>query len=94
MDRQDYRRAIQVCDELLNSPNQYKIDLMRLKAEICLLLGDYAPPANCMSKSWRSERSLGARMGLAKSCTTKTISAMLWKPSESHGKHPELHGSL
>jgi len=67
MDRQDYRRAIQVCDELLNSPNQYKIDLMRLKAEICLLLGDYGTAGKLYEQILAIREIPWARMGLAKS---------------------------
>ena len=67
MDAQDYRRAIQVCDELLNSPNQYKIDLMRLKAEICLLLGDYGTAGKLYEQILAIREIPWARMGLAKS---------------------------
>lgn len=67
MDLQDYRRAIQVCDELLNSPNQYKIDLMRLKAEICLLLGDYGTAGKLYEQILAIREIPWARMGLAKS---------------------------
>lgn len=67
MDTQDYRRAIQVCDELLNSPNQYKIDLMRLKAEICLLLGDYSIAGKLYEQILAIREIPWARMGLAKS---------------------------
>ncbi|MBU1692124.1 MAG: response regulator [Gammaproteobacteria bacterium] len=67
MDAQDYRRAIQVCDKLLNSPNQYKIDLMRLKAEICLLLGDYGIAGKLYEQILAIREIPWARMGLAKS---------------------------
>lgn len=67
MDLQDYRRAIQVCDELLNSPNQHKIDLMRLKAEICLLLGDYGTAGKLYEQILAIREIPWARMGLAKS---------------------------
>ncbi|MHB9100862.1 MAG: tetratricopeptide repeat protein [Sulfuricella sp.] len=67
MDAQDYRRAIQVCDELLNPPNQYKIDLMRLKAEICLLLGDYGTAGKLYEQILAIREIPWARMGLAKS---------------------------
>jgi DNA-binding response OmpR family regulator/Flp pilus assembly protein TadD len=67
MDKQDYRSAIQVCDELLNSSNQYKIDLMRLKAEICLLLGDYGAAGELYERILAIREIPWARMGLAKS---------------------------
>jgi len=67
MDTQDYRRAIQVCDELLNSPNQYKIDLMRLKAEIHLLLGDHGAAGELYERILAIREVPWARMGLAKS---------------------------
>lgn len=67
MDAQDYRRAIEVCDELLNAPNQYKIDLMRLKAELCLLLGDYGAAGELYEQILAIREIPWARMGLAKS---------------------------
>lgn len=67
MDEQDYRRATQICDELLNSPNQYKIDLMRLKAELCLLLGDYGTAGELYERILATREIPWARMGLAKS---------------------------
>ncbi len=67
MDAQNYRSAIQVCDELLNTPNQYKIDLMRLKAEICLLLGDYGTAGQLYEQILAIREIPWARMGLAKS---------------------------
>ncbi|BAN36129.1 response regulator receiver domain-containing protein [Sulfuricella denitrificans skB26] len=67
MDTQNYRRAIQVCDDLLNSPNQYKLDLMRLKAEICLLLGDYDTAGKLYKQILAIREIPWARMGLAKS---------------------------
>lgn len=67
MDSQDYRRAIQVCDELLKTPNQYMIDLMRLKAEICLLLGDYSTARELYERVLAVREIPWARMGLAKS---------------------------
>ena len=67
MDMQDYRRAVQVCDELLNSPNQYKIDLMRLKAEISLLLGGFGAAGELYEQILAIREIPWARMGLAKS---------------------------
>jgi DNA-binding response OmpR family regulator/Tfp pilus assembly protein PilF len=66
MDKQDYRRAIQVCDELLNFPSQFKIDLMRLQAEICLLLGDYGIAGELYQRILATREIPWARMGLAK----------------------------
>lgn len=67
MDEQDYRRAIEVCDGLLKTPNQYKIDLMRLKAELCLLLGDYSAAGALYEQILAIREIPWARMGLAKS---------------------------
>jgi len=67
MDQQNYRRAIQICDELLKSPNQYKIDLMRLKADICMLLGDYSTAGKLYEQILAFREIPWARMGLAKS---------------------------
>lgn len=67
MDQQDYRSAIQACDELLKSPNQYKIDLMRLKADICMLLGDYSTAGKLYEQILAFREIPWARMGLAKS---------------------------
>jgi len=67
MDTQNYRRAIQICDELLKAPNHYKIDLVRLKAEICLLLGDYAIAGELYEQILAIREIPWARMGLAKS---------------------------
>ena len=67
MDKQDYRRAIQACDEILKSPSQYVIDLMRLKAEICLLLGDYAQSRELYEQALAIREIPWARMGLGKS---------------------------
>lgn len=66
MDAQAYRRAIQVCDEMLKYPNQYKIDLMRLKAETCLLLGDYGIASELYEQILAIREIPWARMGLAK----------------------------
>ncbi|MHB1290892.1 MAG: tetratricopeptide repeat protein [Sulfuricella sp.] len=66
MDEQDYRRAIEFCDGLLKSPNQYKIDLMRLKAELCLLLGDYSAAGALYEQILTIREIPWARMGLAK----------------------------
>ena len=66
MDGQDYRQAVQVCDQLLQTPNQYQIDLMRLKAEICLVLGDYASARQLYEQVLELRDIPWARMGLAK----------------------------
>ena len=66
MDKQDYRRAIAICDELLKSNNQHMIDLIRLKAEIFLLLGEF-DKAKAMYEQVLAIREIPwARMGLAK----------------------------
>lgn len=67
MDRQDYRSAIRICDELLKYPSQYKIDLMRLKAETGLLLGDYGTAGQLYEQILALREIPWARMGLAKS---------------------------
>lgn len=67
MDTQDYRSAIRICDELLKKPNKYKIDLMRLKAETCLLLGDYGTAGELYEQILAIREIPWARMGLAKS---------------------------
>lgn len=67
LDKQDYRQAIQVCDELLKAPNQYKIDLMRLKAEISMLLGDYVKARELYEQALAIREIPWARMGLGKS---------------------------
>lgn len=66
MDAQDYRRAIEVCDKLLLTPKQYKIDLLRLKSEICLLIGDYGPARQLFEQVLAIREIPWARMGLAK----------------------------
>ncbi|MHB0985589.1 MAG: tetratricopeptide repeat protein [Sulfuricella sp.] len=67
MDRQDYRQAIQVCDELLKNPNQHLVDLMRMKAEIGMLLGDYVIAKALYEQVLATREIPWARMGLAKS---------------------------
>ncbi|MDD5329016.1 MAG: tetratricopeptide repeat protein [Sulfuricella sp.] len=67
MDRQDYRRAIQVCDLLMQTPGQHLIDLLRLKAEICMTLGDYAKARSLYEQILAIRDIPWARMGLAKS---------------------------
>jgi tetratricopeptide (TPR) repeat protein len=66
MDSQDYRQAVQVCDQLLRNPNQYQIDLIRLKAEICLLLGEHAMARQLYEQVLELRDIPWARMGLAK----------------------------
>lgn len=66
MDVQEYRHAIQACDVLLQAPKQYKIDLLRLKAEIYLLIGDYAPARQLYEQVLAIREIPWARMGLAK----------------------------
>ncbi|MCE5180692.1 MAG: response regulator [Betaproteobacteria bacterium] len=67
MDKQDYRSAIQACDKLLESSNQHQIDLMRLKAEICMMLGDYAQSGLIYELILSIREIPWASMGLAKS---------------------------
>ncbi len=66
IDKENYRAAIAACDYLLRTPTQYKIDLLRLKAEACLLLGD-VPAARRVYEQILALREMPwARMGLAK----------------------------
>lgn len=67
MDKQDYRQAITVCDELLSAHNQHMIDLMRLKGEIFMLLGEFAKAKDMYVKILAIRDIPWAKMGLAKS---------------------------
>lgn len=66
IDTENYRAAIEACDELLLTPSQYKIDLLRLKAETCLLLGDVATARSVYEQILAMREMPWARMGLAK----------------------------
>lgn len=66
MDDQEYRKAIQICDELIKLKNQYVIDLMRLKAELHMTLGEF-PEAGMIYEQILKVREIPwAQLGLAK----------------------------
>lgn len=66
IDKENYRAAIAACDYLLRTPSQYKIDLLRLKAEACLLLGDVPGTRRVYEQILALREMPWARMGLAK----------------------------
>ena len=67
MDKQNYRQAIAVCDELLSAHNQHMIDLMRLKGEIFMLLGEFDKSRSLYEQILAIREIPWAKMGLAKS---------------------------
>lgn len=67
MDKQEFRKAILICDELLVLNNQHMIDLLRLKGEIYLMLGEFDNSKNIYEQILAIRDIPWARMGLAKS---------------------------
>jgi len=67
IEKQDYRQAIAVCDELLSSHNQHMMDLIRLKGEIFMLLGEFDQSRSMYEQILAIREIPWAKMGLAKS---------------------------
>lgn len=66
MEKEEFRRAVQVCDQRLEAPGPYLLDLLRLKGELLLLVSDFAG-ARAVYEHILTMRDIPwAKMGLAK----------------------------
>lgn len=66
MERQEFRKAVQVCDLRLQAPGPYLLDLLRLKGELLLLVSDFAGARQVYEHILTMREIPWARMGLAK----------------------------
>ncbi|MDP2783577.1 MAG: response regulator [Sulfurimicrobium sp.] len=66
MERQEFRKAVQVCDQRLQAAGPYLLDLLRLKGELLLLVSDFAGARQVYEHILKMREIPWARMGLAK----------------------------
>lgn len=66
MESQELRQAVQVCDQRLQAPGPYLLDLLRLRGELLLLLSDFAGARQAYQHILTMREIPWARMGLAK----------------------------
>lgn len=66
MEQQEFRKAVQLCDQCLKSPGPYMLDLLRLKGELLLSISDYAGARQIYEHILSLREIPWARMGLAK----------------------------
>lgn len=66
MERQEFRKAVQVCDQRLQAAGPYLLDLLRLKGELLLLISDFAGARQVYQHILTMREIPWARMGLAK----------------------------
>jgi len=66
MERQEFRQAVQVCDQRLQAAGPYLLDLLRLKGELLLLVSDFAAARQVYEHILTMREIPWARMGLAK----------------------------
>lgn len=66
MEKQELRKAVQVCDQRLKTPGPYLLDLLRLKGELLLMVSDYANARQIYEQILAMREIPWARMGLAK----------------------------
>ncbi|BCB25636.1 hypothetical protein SKTS_05220 [Sulfurimicrobium lacus] len=66
MERQEFRKAVQVCDQRLQAAGPYLLDLLRLKGELMLLVSDFAGARQVYEHILKMREIPWARMGLAK----------------------------
>lgn len=62
----DLRGAMQKCEQLMEEHRKYAIDFIRLKAELCLTLGDYAEAERVYRQVVETRALPWARMGFGK----------------------------
>lgn len=66
MEQQEFRQAVQVCDQRLQDAGPYLLDLLRLKGELLLLVSDFAGAQQVYQHILTMREIPWARMGLAK----------------------------
>ena len=66
MENQELRQAVRVCDQRLQAPGPYLLDLLRLRGELLLLLSDFAGARQAYQHILTMREIPWARMGLAK----------------------------
>ena len=66
MERQEFRKAVQMCDQRLQAAGPYLLDLLRLKGELLLLVSDFAGARQVYEHILTMREIPWARMGLAK----------------------------
>jgi tetratricopeptide (TPR) repeat protein len=62
----ELRAAIQACEQLMETHPRYLIDIIRLKADLCLTLGDYAEAERVYRQVLETRALPWARMGFGK----------------------------
>lgn len=66
MEQQEYRKAAQVCEQLLESPGPYLLDLLRLKGELLLQISDFSGARKVYEDILSMREIPWAKMGLSK----------------------------
>lgn len=84
VDDKDYQRAVDLCDERINSNPKNAMELYKLKGEVCLAMGDYNAAVAVYDKVLAMRSIPWARMGQAK--------ALFFQ--EQYGQAKELFESL
>lgn len=65
MERQEIRKAVQMCDQRLQAAGPYLLDVLRLKGELLLLISEFAQASQVYEHILAMREIPWARMGLA-----------------------------
>ncbi|MFA7318756.1 MAG: response regulator [Sulfuricella sp.] len=65
MERQEIRKAVQVCDQRLQAAGPYLLDVLRLKGELLLLISEFASASQVYEHILAMREIPWARMGLS-----------------------------
>ncbi len=66
MEQQEFRKAVEACDQRLQAPGPYLLDLLRLKGDLLLLVSDFAGARQVYEHILSMRDIPWAKMGLAK----------------------------